>query len=124
VRTGSVRFDKLRGYPHAKVHIYGRNWPWCLCPGADSVPTMGVLASDMEDGMAIWLNMTGQDASLRASAADGIQKLQGMLDTRRGQGAKIEPDIRAARDTRFVITSRRYGLEEFWLSESAESKKA
>jgi hypothetical protein len=92
----------LKGHHHAHVGIF---------VSADEKPWR-------------WLNMAGQDAELCFSEAEGLRKLDSMLAIRRGEGATIEPNIRATGETRYVLTSTAHGVGEFWLSEEAESKKA
>lgn len=75
--------------------------------------------------MAVWLNMKGRDASLCASVAEGVEKMKGVIAKRAGQGAQITPTNPTVElGVRYIITSAEYGTEEFWLSDSAESKRA
>lgn len=72
----------------------------------------------------MWVNMTGKNAELCGSLAEGIKKLQSMIAIRSEQGAEISPQrIAPSVDVRFVIKSSRYGTEEFWLSDTAESQQ-
>jgi len=73
--------------------------------------------------MAVWLNMKGRDASRCASLAEGVEKMKGMIAKRSGQGAVITPHNSTVElNVRYVVTSAAYGTEEFWLSNTAESK--
>ena len=75
--------------------------------------------------MAVWLNMAGRDASLCASMAEGVGKMKGMIAKRTGQGAQITPDYSMVQlGVKYTVKSAEYGTEEFWLSDSAESKNA
>jgi len=72
--------------------------------------------------MAVWLNMKGKDASLCASVKEGVQKLQGMIAKRSGEGTKVSPlNIAPALGVHYTVTSRDHGIEEFWLSDESES---
>ena len=75
--------------------------------------------------MAVWLNMKGKDASLCASMKEGIQKLQGMIAKRSAEGGKVTPpNIAPALNVHYIVTSKDYGTEEFWLSDEPESKQS
>ena len=75
--------------------------------------------------MAVWLNMGGREASLCSSLADGVEKMKGMIAKRTGQGAQITPDNpNVELGVKYTVKSTEYGTEEFWLSDSAESKKS
>ena len=74
--------------------------------------------------MAVWLNMKGKDASLCASMKEAVQKLQGMIAKRSGEGARITPlNLFPALDVHYIVSSKSHGTEEFWLSHEAESKQ-
>jgi hypothetical protein len=73
--------------------------------------------------MAVWLNMTGQDASLCTSLADGTEKIKKMFAMRLTDGAEITPHHNTiVLDVHYKVRSVEYGNEEFWLSDAPESK--